>query len=113
MRFPIFSSKKKEDNMKANSKDNTKLRGSEARNDVRNYKSTEKIEQENKNEPEKRTEFYRKLQFYQNKLLQIDWKRSRSLNLARIYNKWCFDLANLMKYDNLPTKSIKPRSAIG
>jgi hypothetical protein len=62
-------------------------------------KSKFEIEKEEKNEPQKPTELYTRLEFYQNKLLQIDW-RNRSLNLHRIYNKWCFDLARLMIYDN-------------
>jgi hypothetical protein len=100
LRFSIFSSKKNEDDKKDNLENDIKSSTSEASDlSLRNYKSKFEIEQEKRNEPQKQTELYTRLEFYQNKLLQIDW-RNRSLNLRRIYNKWCFDLGRLMIYDN-------------
>lgn len=44
-------------------------------------------------------ELYKKLDFYQHKLLKID-RRNRSVYLHRIYDKWCFDLDSLSLQEN-------------
>jgi hypothetical protein len=73
LRFSIFSSKKNEDDEKDNLENDTKSYVSgESDLSLRNYKSQFEIEQEKKNEPQKQAELYTRLEFYQNKLLQID-----------------------------------------
>lgn len=37
----------------------------------------------------------KRLEFFQDKLLQINW-RNRSIILRRLYDKWCFDLSKLI-----------------